>query len=359
MDKDKLELVFTPPEFKYPEKTIGDDTFNLTESFVTWENQLFADLNQVCLRVWSELTSKMGFIPGCEIIVTASDWKPMDIDTAAWAIPDSDIDFEKLKRSDFASDVDISEMYPGNQSYNRSAETAVGGEIFRPSDDLMRSFVDLDVEHMYQHRESFVAQVFNRKSPGLLSDMDIWHVCHQLSPLKNMIEPFSDKVSTMESGPLAGKKIPSYGLSSMGYDIRLAPEWKVFDKADRGVIDLLNPEPGKFVTEMTGNDVIIPPGTTVLSRTEEWFNMPSDVLGICLGKSTLARIGLDVLVSPLEPGWSGHLVVEITNNTPNEIRIYAGVGVAQICFFRSANKPSATYKDGKYDNQFGILESKL
>lgn len=184
---------------------------------------------------------------------------------------------------------------------------------------------------------------------GIQTDGDIRRLCEA-----GMITPFVEKTNMLD-----GRKVPSFGLSTMGYDIRLAPEWKIFNKPEGQVIDILNFNEKEFITESFGNDVIIPPGSTVLSRTVETFKMPNDVMGICLGKSTLARLGIDLLVTPLEPGWSGHLVVEITNNTPNPIKLYAGIGVAQIIFFRSKNEPNSSYVGGKYDNQVGVVGSKL
>lgn len=188
------------------------------------------------------------------------------------------------------------------------------------------------------------------KPNGIQADVDIRRLCKE----QNMIVPFTEKTSVLD-----GRKVPSFGLSSMGYDIRLAPEWKVFDKGGDGIIDVLDFKEKEFVSEHFTDDIIIPPGSTVLSRTVETFKMPPDIMGICLGKSTLARLGIDLLVTPLEPGWSGHLVVEITNNTPVHIRLYAGIGVAQIVFFRSKNEPETSYKGGKYDNQVGVVGSKL
>jgi dCTP deaminase len=192
--------------------------------------------------------------------------------------------------------------------------------------------------------------------PGILPDSEIRRMCFPFNDNeKPLLTPFAERTSVNDKGA----RIPSYGISSMGYDIRLAPEWKLFDRPEEGTIDILNPQPGRYVTESSGEWIIIPPGTTVLSRSVEYFNLPNDVFGICTGKSTLARLGLDVLVSPLEPGWSGHLVVEIANNTPNPIRMYADIGVSQLVFFRSRYAPDKAYTGGKYDKQEGITESLL
>lgn len=158
-----------------------------------------------------------------------------------------------------------------------------------------------------------------------------------------------------------GQKIPSYGLSSCGYDIRLAPEFKLFTKPNDGrVIDVMDFKEDDIVNEVKGNSVIIPPGGLLLGRTVETFNMPKNVIGIAVGKSTWARLGASVLVTPLEPGWRGELVVEIVNGTNLPLKIYAGVGIAQIMFVRTAT-PSVSYADraGKYQDQTGVTSSKL
>lgn len=188
-------------------------------------------------------------------------------------------------------------------------------------------------------------------NPGLMSDSVISYFCNKDLP---MISPF---LATKEN-TLNGVKVPSFGLSSAGYDIRLAPEWKIFTNPNK-LIDVLNYNEEDHVTYYEHDYIDIPPGTTVLSRTVEYFNIPDNVMGICVGKSTLARIGVDVLVTPLEPGWSGHLVVEMTNNTPAPIRMYSGIGVAQILFYLMENKPNTCYSGGKYDKQTGITPSKV
>lgn len=173
-----------------------------------------------------------------------------------------------------------------------------------------------------------------------------------------MIHPFfEESVKTNEFG----QKIPSYGLSSCGYDIRLAPEFKLFTKPNDGrIIDVMDFDEEDIVNEKNGDSVIIPPGGLLLGRTMETFNMPNNVIGIAVGKSTWARVGANVLVTPLEPGWRGELVVEIVNGTNLPLKIYAGVGIAQIMFVRTA-EPSVSYADraGKYQDQTGVTVSKL
>lgn len=173
-----------------------------------------------------------------------------------------------------------------------------------------------------------------------------------------MIVPFFDKSIKVND---EGLKIPSYGLSSCGYDVRLAPEFKLFTKPNDGrVIDVMHFKEDDIVNEVKGDSVIIPPGGLLLGRTMEKFNMPENVVGIAVGKSTWARLGASVLVTPLEPGWKGELVVEIVNGTNLPLKIYAGVGITQIMFIRT-ERPTVSYADrgGKYQNQTGITASKL
>lgn len=173
--------------------------------------------------------------------------------------------------------------------------------------------------------------------------------------LNNMIDPFfPDSVSKSPSGV----KIPSYGLSSYGYDIRLAPEFKIFDRPMNGsIIDPREPnQDDKFATLYKQDEVIVPPGGLLLSRTIETFSIPRNVLVICLGKSTLARCGAIVNVTPLEPEWSGQLVVEITNGTNHPMIIRANEGVAQLVFMTTAEECTVSYNDrrGKYQDQSGV-----
>ncbi len=174
-----------------------------------------------------------------------------------------------------------------------------------------------------------------------------------------MIEPFISKsINTNDKG----QRIPSYGLSSFGYDIRLAPEFKLFSKPNDGrIIDIMNFDEREFVEEVKADSVILPPGGLLLSRTVEYFHIPDNVMATCSNKSTWARLGMFSLITPLEAGWEGHLVVEITNCTNLPMRIYAGVGIAQIEFKASKQRPNVTYGDrgGKYQGQTGITGSKL
>jgi len=162
-----------------------------------------------------------------------------------------------------------------------------------------------------------------------------------------MIEPF------VESQKREG--VISFGLSSYGYDARVADEFKIFTNVDSAVVDPKHFSTASFVDRKT--DVcIIPPNSFALARTVEYFRVPRDVLVICLGKSTYARCGIIVNVTPLEPEWEGHVTLEFSNTTPLPAKIYAGEGCAQVLFFESDEVCETSYKDrgGKYQGQRGV-----
>jgi dCTP deaminase len=168
---------------------------------------------------------------------------------------------------------------------------------------------------------------------------------------RGMIEPF-------ESGQVraaAGQKIVSYGTSSYGYDVRCAPEFKIFTNINSTIIDPKRFDPKNFV-DFDGEVCIIPPNSFALARTVEYFRIPRNVMVICLGKSTYARCGIIVNVTPLEPEWEGHVTLEFSNTTPLPARIYANEGVAQFLFFESDEVCETSYKDrgGKYQGQKGV-----
>ncbi|HIC7090409.1 TPA: dCTP deaminase [Campylobacter jejuni] len=152
-----------------------------------------------------------------------------------------------------------------------------------------------------------------------------------------------------------GKGVVSYGLSSYGYDIRVGREFKIFTNVNSTVVD-----PKNFVEEnvvdFEGDVCIVPANSFALARTIEYFKMPDDVLAICLGKSTYARCGIIVNVTPFEPGFEGHITIEISNTTPLPAKIYANEGIAQVLFLQGDEKCDTTYKDkkGKYQAQTGI-----
>ncbi len=162
-----------------------------------------------------------------------------------------------------------------------------------------------------------------------------------------MIEPF------VESQVRAG--VVSFGLSSYGYDIRVADEFKVFTNINSTVIDPKNFDTRSFV-DVRADVCIVPPNSFALARTIEYFRIPRDVLTICLGKSTYARCGIIVNVTPFEPEWEGHVTLEISNTTPLPARIYANEGIAQVLFFQGDEPCEVSYADkkGKYLKQRGV-----
>ena len=169
---------------------------------------------------------------------------------------------------------------------------------------------------------------------------------------KEMISPFEDK-------QVRGNKI-SYGLSSFGYDARVSSEFKIFTNLNSEVVDPKNFKPTNFITKNV-SECIIPPNSFVLASTIEFFKIPKDVLVICLGKSTYARCGIIVNVTPLEPGWEGHVTLEFSNTTPIPAKIYANEGVAQFVFLKGNETPEVTYSDrnGKYMGQRGVTLPKV
>lgn len=169
-----------------------------------------------------------------------------------------------------------------------------------------------------------------------------------------MIEPYEPGQVRFND---AGDKLVSYGTSSYGYDVRCAREFKVFTNVHSAIVDPKNFDENSFI-DIVGDECIIPPNSFALARTVEYFRIPRDVLTICLGKSTYARCGIIVNVTPLEPEWEGHVTLEFSNTTTLPARIYAGEGVAQMLFFQSDADDVCenSYKDrgGKYQGQVGV-----
>ena len=168
---------------------------------------------------------------------------------------------------------------------------------------------------------------------------------------ENMISPFEpDQIKS-----LAGNKVISYGTSSYGYDVRCSSNFKVFTNINSAVIDPKNFDTNSFV-DYEGDTCIIPPNSFALASTIEYFKIPRSVLTICLGKSTYARCGIIVNVTPLEPEWEGHVTLEFSNTTTLPAKIYANEGVAQMLFFESDTVCETSYKDrgGKYQKQTGV-----
>ncbi len=174
----------------------------------------------------------------------------------------------------------------------------------------------------------------------------------QMAREHGMIEPFVDE--QIRAG------VVSYGLSSYGYDIRVADEFKVFTNINNTVIDPKNFDPRSFV-DIKSDMCIVPPNSFALARTIEYFRIPRDVLTICLGKSTYARCGIIVNVTPFEPEWEGFVTLEISNTTPLPARIYANEGIAQVLFFQSDESCERSYADkkGKYLKQQGVTLPKI
>jgi len=169
---------------------------------------------------------------------------------------------------------------------------------------------------------------------------------------EGMIEPFSEaQVKKTESG----KKVISYGVSSYGYDIRVADEFRVFTNLHSTIVDPKGMDVSCFI-EIQGSEVLIPPNSFALACTVEYFRIPRQVITICVGKSTYARCGIIVNVTPFEPEWEGHATLEISNTTPLPAKIYANEGIAQVLFFESDEVCETSYADkaGKYQAQRGI-----
>ena len=167
-----------------------------------------------------------------------------------------------------------------------------------------------------------------------------------------MISPFEDK-------QVRGNSI-SYGVSSYGYDARLSDEFKIFTNVNTEIVDPKNFKSTSFITKKN-SECIIPPNSFVLASTVEYFKIPKDIMVICLGKSTYARCGIIVNVTPLEPGWEGHVTLEFSNTTPLPAKIYANEGAAQFVFLQGNEEPEVTYekRNGKYMKQVGVTLPKV
>ena len=174
----------------------------------------------------------------------------------------------------------------------------------------------------------------------------------QMALEHRMIEPFTDR--QVREGVI------SYGVSSYGYDIRVADEFKIFTNVNCTVVDPKAFDERSFVS-VQAPSVIVPPNSFALARSVEYFKIPRSVLTVCLGKSTYARCGIIVNVTPLEPEWEGYVTLEISNTTPLPARVYSNEGLCQIVFFESAELCETSYKDkkGKYQAQQGIVLPKI
>ncbi len=167
----------------------------------------------------------------------------------------------------------------------------------------------------------------------------------------SMIEPFQpNQISSVN-----GHRVISYGTSSYGYDIRCSKEFKIFTNINTAIVDPKSFSENSFV-DFFGDVCIVPPNSFALARTVEYFRIPRSVLTVCLGKSTYARCGIIVNVTPFEPEWEGYATLEFSNTTPLPAKIYANEGVAQVIFFESDKTCETSYKDrsGKYQGQIGV-----
>jgi dCTP deaminase len=178
------------------------------------------------------------------------------------------------------------------------------------------------------------------------------HWISKMAREHGMIEPFAD--NQVRDGSI------SYGVSSYGYDIRVANEFKIFTNVFSAVVDPKNFDPRSMV-DFKGDVCVIPPNSFALARTVEYFRIPRGVLTVCLGKSTYARCGIIVNVTPFEPEWEGFVTLEISNTTPLPAKIYANEGIAQVLFFEADEECKRSYADkkGKYQKQQSIVLPKL
>ncbi|MFZ4773575.1 MAG: dCTP deaminase [Chlamydiia bacterium] len=180
---------------------------------------------------------------------------------------------------------------------------------------------------------------------GLLSDEEIIERVQS----SKMIEPFSPHLIRQDA---AGNKLISYGLSSYGYDLRVDRHFKVFTNVYGSIVDPKGFNDREFV-DIEADVCIIPPNSFALAVSMEYFRIPRDILTLCIGKSTYARCGLIVNVTPFEPEWEGHVTLEISNTTPLPAKIYAGEGLAQVLFLKADSPCLTSYQDrgGKYQKQ--------
>jgi dCTP deaminase len=178
------------------------------------------------------------------------------------------------------------------------------------------------------------------------------HWIEKMALENKMITPF-------EKSQIA-KSVISFGLSAYGYDFRLSNEFKIFDKLNNSAIDPKNINEDLF-TIFKGNECLIPPNSFVLGKSLEYFRIPRNILGICVGKSTYARCGIITNVTPLEPEWEGYITISISNTTPVPAKIYANEGICQVIFFESDSLCKVSYADkkGKYQSQKDIEISKI
>jgi dCTP deaminase len=209
-----------------------------------------------------------------------------------------------------------------------------------------------DVSKVQDRRRLRDRSNFRRASVGSSMSIKSDRWIREMALKHEMISPFSEK--QVRQGVI------SYGLSSYGYDLRVADEFKIFTNVNSTIVDPKNFDERSFVT-VQSDCCIVPPNSFALARSIEYFKIPRDVLTICLGKSTYARCGIIVNVTPFEPEWEGYVTLEISNTTPLPAKIYANEGLCQIIFFQSDEACETSYADrkGKYQGQQGIVLPKL
>jgi dCTP deaminase len=208
----------------------------------------------------------------------------------------------------------------------------------------------LEAVRLIQHPASSIKDQASRTGVFMSIKADRW--IKKMALEQSMITPFEEK--QVRQGVI------SFGLSSYGYDVRIADEFKIFTNVFGAVVDPKGFDPKSFV-DFKGEVCIIPPNSFALGRTVEYFRIPRNVMTICVGKSTYARCGIITNVTPLEPGWEGHVTLEISNTTPLPAKIYANEGIAQILFFESDEECMVSYADkkGKYQSQQGVTLPKV
>lgn len=200
------------------------------------------------------------------------------------------------------------------------------------------------------------------KVEGILCDSEIRDLCINQNMIQDWAEQTKEEVdeSTRFTLQKQTKKVISYGITSYGYDARIADDFRIFTNAMNTTVDPKNFNNNAFVN-YRGNECIIPPNSFVLARTLEYFRIPRDIMTLCVGKSTYARCGLIINVTPLEPEWNGFVTMEISNASPCPAKIYAHEGICQFVFFRAQKVCQVSYGDrkGKYQDQQGITTAKV
>jgi dCTP deaminase len=183
------------------------------------------------------------------------------------------------------------------------------------------------------------------------------HRIRRMAAKEKMIEPFAPEQVRAAAD---GHRIVSYGTSSYGYDVRCSREYKIFTNINSTIVDPKSFDPRSFV-DFKGEVCIIPPNSFALARTVEYFRIPRNVITVCVGKSTYARCGIIVNVTPFEPEWEGIVTLEVSNTTPLPAKIYANEGIAQVLFFQSDETCEVSYADkkGKYQKQQGLTLPRL